>query len=66
MDHKIDIEIRAYCPEFDCHIAYSLNDCDRNKPEMIVEIIKVMEEQLNRRIKIKNEKMNKEANLTNC
>ena len=62
MEHKIDIEFRAYCHDFDCHIAYRLNDFECSKPELLAEIVKTIEAQMNRHIKIK--KISEGSHLT--
>jgi hypothetical protein len=66
MEHKLDMEFRAYCHDFNCHISYSLNDFERSKPEILAEILKTIEAQMNQHIQLKKIKMNKEANLTDC
>ena len=53
MSPKLDIDLRAYCHEYDCHISYRLNDFERSKPEIIAEILRTIEAQIEQHIKMK-------------
>lgn len=53
MTHKFDIQFKAYSPEFNCHISYSLNDFERRKPEILAEILRTIESQMEQHIMMK-------------
>lgn len=55
MNPKLDIELtlKAYSHNFDCHISYSLNDFERDKPEVLADLIKTIELQMEQHIEMK-------------
>jgi hypothetical protein len=66
MEHKLDVEFRAYCHDFNCHISYRLNDFERSKPEILAEILKTIEKQMEQFIQLKEKEKDKDVNLTDC
>lgn len=54
MKHKIDIEFRAYCSEYDIHSSYRLKDFERTNPEILLEIIKTIEAQMSNYAELKD------------
>jgi hypothetical protein len=61
MSHKLDIEFRAYCHDFNCHISYRLNDFERSKPEILAEILKTIEAQMAQHIRLKEQHNERQA-----
>jgi hypothetical protein len=53
MTHKLDIEFRAYCHDYNCHISYRLNDFERSKPDILAEILNTIERQMAQHIELK-------------
>lgn len=59
MKAHLDIDMVAYCHEYDCHIAYRLNEFERSNPQDLIEILKIIEIQINQHIKMKEKNREK-------
>ena len=54
MRDKVDINITAYCREFNSHISYRLSQEEIDNPKYLFEIVKTIEAQMDAHIQMKN------------
>lgn len=42
--HKIDIDIKGYCHDFDCHVVYRLGPLELYSPKALSDIVNTIED----------------------
>lgn len=61
MKNKIDIDIKAFCHNYDCHISYRINEFERSHPEILGSIVKMIEANMDQYITQKETEHERQA-----